>query len=113
MRPLTLHVSESASGETVARVYNESVATLTDTSLPLTGDVVWHAFYLHALLLDCHRHGSQLRVPHHGSHSQRYQAVLDKRNQKMAGTGQPMWAHACDECEKILPPGSPSEPARE
>ncbi|KAI0744593.1 hypothetical protein C8Q76DRAFT_605770, partial [Earliella scabrosa] len=70
----------------------------------LTGEVVWHCFYLYSLLLDCQRRPRPLVLPHHGPQSQRYQEALHERNSVMVGTGQPMWAHACKECEKIIPP---------
>ena len=80
------------------------------TTHPLTGEVVWHAFYLHALLEDSHRRAVQVQLPHHGKQSERYQSALAARNVRMAGTGQPMWAHACSECEKMIPGENPGEP---
>ncbi len=101
------HMPSSSSGETIARVYN---AGLTSDNLqrPLTGETVWNAFYLHALLLDRERRSEQLQIPHSGNHSNRFLAVLGARNVRMAGIGQTQWAHACDECEKIISPKTPS-----
>ncbi|KAI0703114.1 hypothetical protein C8Q76DRAFT_632028 [Earliella scabrosa] len=75
----------------------------------LTTDIVWNAFYLHALLLDSVRRGIPLFVPHGGKHTNRFNAALDARNGRMVGTGQPHWAHACDECEKIIPRAGPDK----
>ena len=84
-------------------MYNLSVSADPDAK-SLTGELVWNAFYLHALLAHHHRRGQQLRVPHRGVHAGRFTGALDARNSLMAGVGQPMWAHACDECEKLIPP---------
>ena len=50
-----------------------------------------------------------LQLPHHGNNRDRLTLALDQRNQAMAGTGYAQWAHACDDCEKLIPPapGSP------
>ncbi|KAI0740894.1 hypothetical protein C8Q76DRAFT_607919 [Earliella scabrosa] len=98
-----------ASGETIARVYNASL-TPKEFPHPLAGRTVWHSFYIHALLLDCLRRQRPLLLPHHGPQASRYEAALDDRNAAMVGTGQPMWAHACKECEKLIPPGGDHEP---
>ncbi|KAI0744417.1 hypothetical protein C8Q76DRAFT_604520 [Earliella scabrosa] len=90
-----------ASGETCARIYNMGLAGDMQ-SRPLTGDTVWHAFYLHALLQDRSRFGERLEVPHSGLHSDRFAAALEARNRAMVGDGQEFWAHACDECEQII-----------
>ncbi|KAI0712453.1 hypothetical protein C8Q76DRAFT_797300 [Earliella scabrosa] len=98
-----------ASGETIARVYNASL-TPKEFPHPLAGRTVWHSFYIHALLLDCLRRQRPLLLPHHGPQASRYEAALDDRNAAMVGTGQLMWAHACKECEKLIPPGGDHEP---
>ncbi|TFK82519.1 hypothetical protein K466DRAFT_500174 [Polyporus arcularius HHB13444] len=100
----------SASGDTVARIYNRGISKLPDGPL-LTSDNVWNAFYIHALMSDCQRRGFELQLPHHGTQSQRMQDVMAVRNIRMAGTGQPHWAHTCDECERIIPSSGPSQPA--
>lgn len=100
---------DSASGETVARIYNAGL-TMEHNPHLLTTDIVWNAFYLHALLLDSVRRGIPLFVPHGGKHTNRFNAALDARNGRMVGTGQPHWAHACDECEKIIPRAGPDSP---
>ncbi|KAI0707148.1 hypothetical protein C8Q76DRAFT_817301 [Earliella scabrosa] len=95
----------SASGETVARVYNAGLCS-DNHSHPLTTDLVWNAFYLHALLLDSDHQPTlpPLRLPHHGKQSDRLDEALVARNKRMVGGAyQPYWAHACDECEKIIP----------
>ncbi|KAI0740570.1 hypothetical protein C8Q76DRAFT_608605 [Earliella scabrosa] len=92
-----------ASGETVARMYNLGVSTDPDAH-NLTGDLVWNAFYVHSLLLNCHRRGEQLDVPHRCHQADRFLDAINSRNDDMVGTGQPLWAHACDDCEKLYPP---------
>ncbi|RDX54688.1 hypothetical protein OH76DRAFT_1340898, partial [Lentinus brumalis] len=99
-----------ASGEVVARIYNMGLSDLPDAR-PLSSETVWHAFYLHALLLDCERRSDILHLPHAGPHSARLLRALEARNLRMAGLGQPQWAHACDECEKLFPPDG-SDPKR-
>ncbi|TFK85189.1 hypothetical protein K466DRAFT_495238 [Polyporus arcularius HHB13444] len=99
----------SASGEVVARIYNMGLSDILEAR-PLSADTVWHAFYLHALLLDCRRRSERLRLPHAGVHAARLLDALEARNTRMAGVGQPHWAHACDECEKLYPPPDPAKP---
>ncbi|RPD52418.1 hypothetical protein L226DRAFT_468036 [Lentinus tigrinus ALCF2SS1-7] len=89
-----------ASGDTVARVYNLGLSSQV-SSPPLTGAMVWSAFYLHALLSDQQELSSQLELPHHGRQNARFEAALRERNQRMRGIGQRLWAHACDDCERV------------
>ena len=107
---------DSASGDACARVYNLNQET--DYEFPeLTSEIVWNAFYLHALLAYYSRMtptlppgtSGQLELPHHGNNRDRLTQALDRRNRSMAGTGHAQWAHACDDCEKLVPPepGSP------
>ncbi|KAI0713063.1 hypothetical protein C8T65DRAFT_574185, partial [Cerioporus squamosus] len=70
----------------------------------LSAETVWHGFYLHALLLHAQRKHAALLVPHGGVHADRLNAAIAARNEAMIGVGQPHWAHACDECEKIFGP---------
>ncbi|TFK82744.1 hypothetical protein K466DRAFT_499739, partial [Polyporus arcularius HHB13444] len=76
----------------------------------LVSDNIWHAFYLHALMLDHDRRDMPLHLPHHGPQAERLRDAMAARNIRMAGTGQPQWAHACDECERIVPSPDPSQP---
>ncbi|TFK78734.1 hypothetical protein K466DRAFT_506824 [Polyporus arcularius HHB13444] len=94
------------SGENVAHIYNLGLAgTLDSHPHPLPAAVVWNSFYLYSLLLyACHHTQSSLIVPHHGDQADRFTAALEARNLQIMGTGQPEWAHACDECEKIIAP---------
>ena len=39
-------------------------------------------------------------VPNSGSQSDRFSGALLERNLRIAGTGQEMWAHACNLCRK-------------
>ncbi|KAJ7688149.1 hypothetical protein B0H17DRAFT_1135801 [Mycena rosella] len=53
----------------------------------------------------------QLVLPHGGLQKLRFICAMDDRNYFMAGTGQEMWAHACDNCMKkwITPDGIVSQ----
>ena len=75
----------------------------------MSSEIVWNAFYLHALLLHHHRKNSTLELPHNGKQSDRFTDALKARNNVMVGIGQPQWAHACDDCEQLIAPapGSP------
>lgn len=68
--------------------------------------MVWNAFWTYGLLL---WHATQpgpkwgpLILPHHGTHRTRFKAALTKRNDAMIGTGQPLYAHACNLCEEVI-----------
>ncbi len=100
----------SASGETVSRIYNLALSGDSKNAHSLDGDHVWSAFYLHALMLDSERRLQPLHLPHHGMQSDRFRSALALRNVRMAGIGQPHWSHACDECERIIPPADPTQP---
>ncbi|KAI0724250.1 hypothetical protein C8T65DRAFT_563690, partial [Cerioporus squamosus] len=69
----------------------------------LTGELVWNTFYLHALLNFKHCRTEILELPHNGPQSERFMAALEERNKLMVGIGQPLWAHSCDDCEKVTP----------
>ncbi|KZV70040.1 hypothetical protein PENSPDRAFT_579888 [Peniophora sp. CONT] len=98
------------SGEQTSRIYNQAMATPTsaasnifssifDTSLhrPLVLDT----FFIYALLKDkTFVRNERLMVPNGGSQSDRFSGALLERNLRMAGTGQEMWAHACNLCKK-------------
>lgn len=98
----------SASADTVARIYNLGLAA-DMSSHAITPEHVWNAFYIHALLEDKSRRNLQLQVPHNCIQSSRFTAALDERNRLMAGVGQPLWAHACDECEHVIVPSPDAE----
>ena len=68
----------------------------------MTSEIVWNAFYIHALLLHHCRDNSRLCLPHGAKQSDRIAAALEAQNKHMIGIGQAEWAHACDDCEKIL-----------
>ena len=68
----------------------------------MSSEIVWNAFYLHALLLHHCRRKSTLELPHGGAQSVRFSDALKARNNTMVGIGQPQWAHACDDCEKMV-----------
>ena len=69
----------------------------------MTSELVWNAFYIYALLLDHTRRAVSLKLPHHGEQIERVAAALHARNLRMVGVGQAAWAHACDDCEKLVP----------
>lgn len=94
----------SASGEVIARIYNLALSG-DDEPHDITGDLVWHSFYLHALLADHARRRERLHLPHRGTQHDRFSAAIQVRNFAMVGIGQPLWAHACDDCEKIIRSG--------
>ncbi len=85
----------------VARIYNMSLADEPGTRA-ITSDIVWNAFYLHALILHKAQRNRSLSLPHTGAHAERLNDALHERNILMAGTGQAQWAHACDDCEKVF-----------
>lgn len=104
--PLSQSNHIRSSSETIARIYLLTHARLppTDrtTASKITGEMVLHAFFLHSLLQDSKKHGSQLKLPHHGENRVRLSGALAERNLRMAGTGQDMWAHACNLCIKRI-----------
>ncbi|KAJ7439728.1 hypothetical protein B0H11DRAFT_1687812, partial [Mycena galericulata] len=90
----------------ISRVYNQAlgVSDLPNASRlvnELTGDHVLDAFLLYAILKDKNGRREPLSLPHHGHQDHRFDEALAERNYRMAGTGQPMWAHACNRCMKI------------
>lgn len=93
----------SSSGDTVARIYNLSLrGDPHPSTVPLSSEMVWDSFWLYGLLLSSMRFREPLVVPHSGDHHDRWTAALTARNQLMAGTGQPAWSHACDQCEQVI-----------
>lgn len=93
-------IAYSTSGENIAEIFNSCISQPGDIP-PLTSEVVWDAFFLHSLLRDAQRRNYGLALPHHGRIETRFDQALHERNVIMAGTGQPNWAHACDDCMKI------------
>ncbi|KAJ7858746.1 hypothetical protein B0H13DRAFT_2571333, partial [Mycena leptocephala] len=90
----------------IARVYN---LTLGSSDLPnasrlshdLTGELVLDSFILYALLQDKQLQRETLVLPHHGYQNHRFDQAMAERNARMVGTGQHMWAHACNRCMKV------------
>ena len=74
----------------------------------MTSEIVWNAFYIHALLLHHSRDDSRLHLPHRTEQAERIAAALEARNEHMVGIGQAEWAHACDDCEKIREVNDPA-----
>ncbi|KAJ7612384.1 hypothetical protein DFH06DRAFT_1345128 [Mycena polygramma] len=93
--PLLLHVHESTYVDTeLCRYFSIQMSQSQD--LP-----VLDAFLLHSILRDKNSRQEILSLPHGGPQNHRYNEALAERNYRMAGTGQPMWAHACHRCVKI------------
>ncbi|KAJ7231496.1 hypothetical protein C8J57DRAFT_1480895 [Mycena rebaudengoi] len=65
------------------------------------GDIVLDSFLLHGILRDKNKQQEVLSVPHNSSQNHRLDQALAERNYCMTGTGQDMWAHACNKCMKI------------
>ncbi|KAF8583377.1 hypothetical protein K439DRAFT_1279272, partial [Ramaria rubella] len=60
---------------------------------------VWDAFFLQGLLGDHANRGSVLELHHHvNNNTDHLHPVLEARNERMAGPGQPQWNHACEKC---------------
>jgi hypothetical protein len=97
----------SASAEGIASVYNyglgvSGVANASRLKHLLSGELVLDAFFYHAVLRDKYMRGEVLSVPHMIMQRHRLDEALEERNRRMVGTGQEMWAHACDRCMKII-----------
>ena len=74
---------DSASAETIARMYNLGLAANPDRH-DLTGEIVWNAFYVHALLGDCALDGRTLTLPHRCLQSERFAAAPAAPNYSIA-----------------------------
>ncbi|KAJ7498852.1 hypothetical protein FB451DRAFT_1347307 [Mycena latifolia] len=95
-----------ASAEGISRVYNlalggSEIPNASRLSNQLDGELVLESFFLHAVLKDKSEQNLKLSVPHHGFQNHRLDQALQERNYRMVGTGQEMWAHACDRCMKV------------
>jgi hypothetical protein len=90
-----------------ARIYNLTHKQAADMrtaigwqkSFILTGEVVYDAFFLQALLLDCMHNESILQLPNTAS-SARLAEALQARNQRFQGPERPLYNHACNLCCK-------------
>lgn len=90
----------------ISRVYNQAlgvsdIPNASRLSNELNGDLVLDSFLLYAILQDKNGQRETLSLPHHGYKEHRFDEALAERNYRMAGTGQPMWAHACNQCMKV------------
>jgi hypothetical protein len=73
------------------------------TRLHLTTDDVSDGFFLYSLLMDSLERKTALLLPHDEPNQRaRLDDALRCRNVNMEGTGQEMWAHACDLCFKVF-----------
>ncbi|KAF8884482.1 hypothetical protein BD779DRAFT_1443171, partial [Infundibulicybe gibba] len=75
---------------------------------------VWDGFVILALLEDLDKQSEFLVVPHTGDQKDRFTLAMQKRNQAMAHSGQPEWAHWCNKCCRVWPGenGQPSQKVR-
>lgn len=100
-------VFDSSSSETIARIYLLTHACLPPndrtTASKMNGEIVLYAFFMYALLRDASNRHTHLKLPHRGENRVRLSDALAARNLRMAGTGQEMWAHACNLCMKRVP----------
>ncbi|KAJ7367255.1 hypothetical protein DFH08DRAFT_1005692, partial [Mycena albidolilacea] len=90
----------------ISRVYNltlgaSDVPNTSRLSQDLTGELVLDSFIVYSLLQDKQARRETLVLPHHGYQNHRFDKAMAERNQRMAGTGQSMWAHACNRCMKL------------
>ncbi|KAH6907643.1 hypothetical protein BKA70DRAFT_1104746 [Coprinopsis sp. MPI-PUGE-AT-0042] len=73
------------------------------TALKLREEDVLNGFFLYSLLLDHSERDTCLLLKHQiPSHRERLQDELQRRNDRMEGTGQEEYFHACNLCFKVL-----------
>ncbi|KAH6894811.1 hypothetical protein BKA70DRAFT_1375758 [Coprinopsis sp. MPI-PUGE-AT-0042] len=73
------------------------------TALKLWEEDILNGFFLYSLLLDHSERDTCLLLKHQvPSHRERLQDELQRRNDRMEGTGQEEYFHACDLCFKVL-----------
>ncbi|KAI5833692.1 hypothetical protein K523DRAFT_218645, partial [Schizophyllum commune Tattone D] len=97
---------QHASAAALAQVYNATlnqagVRMRSRLQVDITADIIYDAFFIHALLRDCALRDEQLSLPHHGPHHRRLDEALLARNTRMWGTGQKQWAHTCKVCTEL------------
>ncbi|KAK7024905.1 hypothetical protein R3P38DRAFT_2951693 [Favolaschia claudopus] len=100
----TQMVFSHTSAESASRIYNLALrgSQVESSDRSLSPDTIWDAFFLHALLRDAAKRQTPLSVDHNGLQMDRLNDALRARNARMVGTGQDQWAHACNNCQKIL-----------
>ncbi|KAF9006349.1 hypothetical protein BDZ89DRAFT_1025657 [Hymenopellis radicata] len=96
-----------SSSTILARVYNRTLSRMTSPlssklNPEITREMVLEAFFLHALLRRCQQAAILLSIPHGRDQDHRLDQALDDANARMAGTGQPQYAHACDHCMQLI-----------
>lgn len=97
-------MDSSTSSENIAKIFNTCMQKQDlspDRPEPLTAEAVLDTFFLYALLRDSRLRGYQLTSAHHGLVDRRFDQALHNRNVILAGTGQPLWSHACSGCAKV------------
>ncbi|KAJ7594982.1 hypothetical protein C8J56DRAFT_777583, partial [Mycena floridula] len=99
---------QTISATKIATTYNLAIASI--NGIPdsvsylnslLNPDMIYEAYFMHALLRHHAERAIPLAIPHNGAQKDRLKGPLEARNQLMVGTGQEMWAHACTVCTKI------------
>ncbi|KZO90569.1 hypothetical protein CALVIDRAFT_490265 [Calocera viscosa TUFC12733] len=104
-----------ASGQAMERIYMAAIARQPHGGHPipdiptLRRTYVWDTFYLDALLQHHEEQGTILTLPEHptgsrpwGAQRDRIREGLRQRNEFIAGTGQELYAHACDGCVRLI-----------
>ncbi|KDQ56438.1 hypothetical protein JAAARDRAFT_70720 [Jaapia argillacea MUCL 33604] len=95
------------SAQNGANIYNFALATNSPCqpliwpsglTFNLSGEQVWQAFFLNALLGDWSEHGLVLVLPDSGDHDSRLKHAMDICNHLMIKCGQPKKMHACQVC---------------
>ncbi|KAF6763449.1 hypothetical protein DFP72DRAFT_801516, partial [Ephemerocybe angulata] len=108
----SMMVNAWTSASNCSRIYNNSFSSARFAeALPLSHSknleldegkgTLWNSMYLYWLLLDKLENSDEptLRLKHDApSQMDRLKPALHSRNERMAGTGQEAWNHACDMC---------------
>lgn len=66
----------------------------------LSSDHVWSGFLLFCLLEDAVEREEYLVVKHTGEHKDRFNDLVQARNQRVRIAGQPEVTHFCDKCTR-------------
>ncbi|KAJ7217110.1 hypothetical protein GGX14DRAFT_358484, partial [Mycena pura] len=102
----TISISHTSTSD-LAMIYNEKLAHLCETMrsplLPtIAQTTILDGFFMHGLLRRAQRTNTELFALHNLPQETRLNEALEHYNQLMAGTGQPMYAHACHDCLKFF-----------
>lgn len=72
------------------------------SAMKLQGVHVLNGFFLYSILLDYAERQQVLILEHNINQRDRLKIVLDQRNQRMKGTGQEEYTHACKACFFVM-----------